>query len=393
MDIRQRIEDCKEELVKLRRDFHRFPELGFEEWETQKRIINYLSNLGIETREIAGTGVVATIKGKKPGKTALLRSDMDALPVNEETGLSFASTENGKMHACGHDGHMAMLLVAAKILHELRGKLQGTIKCVFQPNEEDAGAFKLIEEGVMDSPKVDYCFGIHLWSQIPSGTIDIVEGPQMASSRYFYLTVKGKGGHAGFAHASVDPIIAATNIVQSLQSIQTREIPALSPVVIMFTAFNAGSNTTIIPEKTELKGSIRALHEGDEDILRRFERIVAGICKGYRVDYELTFKIGNRLLKNDPTVTRIVRETATEILGDETKVTSNIRTMAGEDFSEYLRYAPGAFAFVGTGNRESGSDYPHHHPRFNIDEGSLPLGVELHIRTALKLLACKPLFV
>jgi amidohydrolase len=238
----------------------------------------------------------------------------------------------------------------------------------------------------MENPKVDGVFGIHLWSQVPSGEIDIVDGPQMAASHYFFLTVKGKGGHAGFAHESVDPIIAATAIVQAAQSIQTREIDALDPAVIMFTEIHAGSNTTIVPDVVMMKGSIRFLYEGGEEIRDRFKRIVDSICAAYRVEADLSFQIGNNLLSNDPETSRVMRAAAAEVLGDESKVTTRIRTMAGEDFSDYLVHAPGTFAFVGINNPAAKSDYPHHHPKFNIDEAALPTGVELHVRSALKFL-------
>jgi amidohydrolase len=387
MDIKNRVRELESELIELRRDFHRHPEIGFEEYRTQGKIVGYLEKLGLDVKKMGGTGVVALLKGTHSGKTVLLRSDIDALPVKEETGLPFASKEEGKMHACGHDGHISMLLVAAKVLTEMRDEIKGNIKFVFQPNEEDAGAYKMIEEGVMDNPKVDSVFGMHLWSQIPSGYVDIVAGAQMAASHYFFLTIKGRGGHAGFVHESVDPIYAATNIVQSVQGIQTREINALNPVVIMFTEFHAGSNMTIVPEKVEIKGSIRFLYEGGDEIFDRFERIIKHISEAHRVEYELEYKVGNNLLSNDATITEYVREAAAATLGDRSKVTAKVRTMAGEDFSDYLEYAPGTFAFLGINNPEVHSDYPHHHPKFTIDEAVLSSGVELHIRTAMKLLS------
>ncbi len=387
MDIKKTVESLNQELIDLRRDFHRHPELGFQEYRTQEKVIEYLSSCGLgNVSKTAGTGVVALLEGDKPGKTVLLRSDMDALPVEEETGLSFASEEKGKMHACGHDGHLAMLLVAAKVLTGMRKEIAGNVKFVFQPNEEDAGAFKMIEEGVMENPKVDAAFGVHLWSQIPSGTIDIVDGPQMAASHYFYLTIKGKGGHAGFVHESIDPIYAATNIVQAVQAVQTREINALNPAVIMFTEFHSGSNMTIVPERVQIKGSIRFLYQGGEEILERFERIIAHTCQAHRVGYELEFKVGNHLLSNDSDAAALVRSAAESALGDPSKITANIRTMAGEDFSDFLNKTPGAFTFIGVNNPAAGSDYPHHHPKFTIDEEVLPIGVELHVRTALRFL-------
>ncbi len=387
MDLKTRIQSYTEELQELRRDFHRHPELGFEEYRTQEKIFEYLSALGLEVEKKGGTGVVGLLRGGKPGKTVLLRTDIDALPVKEETGLSFTSEEEGKMHACGHDGHMAMLLVAANVLTEMRSELQGNVKFVFQPNEEDAGAYKMIEDGVMENPKVDRAFGMHLWSQIPSGKIDIVNGPHMAASHYFFLTIKGKGGHAGFAHESIDPIYAATNIIQSVQAVQTREINALNPAVVMFTEFHAGSNMTTVPEKVELKGSIRFLYEGGKEVIDRFERILRHTCDAHRVDYEISYKVGNELLSNDPATAEVAREAAAEALGGDSKVSSEVRTMAGDDFCDFLQHAPGAYAFVGISNPEAHSDYPHHHPKFTIDEEVLPVGAELHVRTALKLLA------
>ena len=387
MDVKKRIAELNDELVALRRDFHQYPELGFEEFRTQEIVMAYLKDqCGLEPKKIADTGVVALIKGGKPGKTIMLRSDMDALPVTEDTGVPFASKTEGLMHACGHDGHLAMLLVAAKVLSEKADDLKGNVKIVFQPNEEDAGAYKLVEEKVMENPKVDAAFGIHLWSQTPSGHIDIVDGPQMAASHYFFLKVKGVGGHAGFAHESVDPIIASSAIILAAQSIQTREIDALDPAVIMFTEFKAGTNMTIVPHEVNIKGSIRFLYEGGEEIFDRFRRVVESVAAAYRVEVELSFQVGNHLLSNNPEMAATMREVAAEVLGDPNKVTTKIRTMAGEDFSDYLVHAPGSFAFVGIADADKGTDYPHHHPKFNIDEDSLAIGVELHVRTVLKLI-------
>src|SRR5690554_1231541 len=387
MDVKKRIATLNDELVALRRDFHQYPELGFEEFRTQEIVMKYLKDdCGLEPKKIAGTGVVALIKGGKPGKTIMLRSDMDALPVTEDTGVPYASKTEGLMHACGHDGHLAMLLVAAKVLSEMASNLKGNVKIVFQPNEEDAGAYKLVEEKVMENPKVDAVFGVHLWSQTPSGYIDIVDGPQMAASHYFFLKVKGVGGHAGFAHESVDPIIASSAIILAAQSIQTREIDALDPAVIMFTEFKAGTNMTIVPHEVNIKGSIRFLYEGGEEIFDRFRRVVESVAAAYRVEVELSFQVGNHLLSNNPEMAATMREVAAEVLGDPNKVTTKIRTMAGEDFSDYLVHAPGSFAFVGIADADKGTDYPHHHPKFNIDEDSLAIGVELHVRTVLKLI-------
>jgi amidohydrolase len=386
MNFKDRIKALEPELISLRRDFHRHPELGFQEFRTQEKIICFLKELGLSPEKTAGTGVTTLIQGARPGPAVLLRADMDALPVQENTGLDFASQTPGVMHACGHDGHMAMLLVAARVLTEIRDHINGSIRLVFQPNEEEAGAYKVIEEGVMAEPEVTAAFGLHLWSQVPSGCVDIVTGPQMAASHYFYLTIKGRGGHAGFAHESVDPIYAATQVIQGVQAIQTRETDALNPLVIMFTQFHAGSNMTIIPETVEIKGSIRFLYEGGEKALDRFKNLVALLCQAHQVDHDLRFETGNALLANDPSITGKIRQAAGKVLQDPSKVTANIRTMAGEDFSDYLQHAPGAFAFLGSCNPDAGSHYPHHHPMFTIDEGVLGSGAELYVCAALELL-------
>ncbi|MDX2480643.1 MAG: amidohydrolase [Desulfuromusa sp.] len=385
MEIKKQIKACIEELSFLYRDFHAHPELGFQEFRSQKKILTYLTGLGLKPHKIALTGVVAVLEGTKPGPTILLRTDMDAIPVTEETGLPHTSQNPGVMHACGHDGHMSMLMVAAKILTSMRGEISGTIKFLFQPNEEDAGAWKVVEEGIMNSPKVDSVFGIHLWSQCPIGQIDIVDGPQMAASYYFNLKIKGRGGHAGFAHESTDPVFIASLIMQAVQGIQTREVNALDPVVIMFTQMNAGTSTTIVPELAELKGSIRFLYAEGETLFERFEQVISHICAAYGAGYELELNKGNALLENHPGMAAVARTAAAEVVGPE-QVTTKIRTMAGEDFSDYLAHARGAFAFVGFNNPEKKTDYPHHHPKFAIDEDALAIGAELHVRAALKML-------
>lgn len=386
MEIRQRVTAATAELIQLRRDFHAHPELGFQEYRSQGIIFDYLAALGLKPEKIAGTGVVAHLKGDRPGPTLLLRSDMDALPIQEATGLPFASTRAGVMHACGHDGHMAMLLVAARILTDLRPQLAGTVKLIFQPNEEDAGAWKMIDEGVMSNPEVDLACGIHLWAQCPTGRIDIVDGPQMAASYYFDLQIKGHGGHAGFAHESIDPVYIASLIIQAVQGLQTREVSALNPAAIMFTHMAAGSNATIIPQQVSLEGSIRFLYAEGEALFARFEDIVQHLCAAYRAEYELSFKKGNALLSNDPAAAARTRQAAAEVVGAD-QVTTRIRTMAGEDFSDYLAHAPGVFAFVGCANSEKGASFPHHHPQFTIDEDALAQGTELHLRCALEFLS------
>lgn len=387
LDIRRIIAECTEELIALRRDFHRHPELGFAEFRTGDTVKRFLEKYGIVTAPIAETGVVGVLQGGGPGKTILLRADMDALPVEEKTGLSFCSCNTGIMHACGHDGHTAMLLIAAKVLSRISAQMNGCVKFAFQPNEEDAGAWLMLEQGVLEDPPVDAAFACHLWSQLDSGCIDIRPGPVMAASHYFSLTIKGRGGHAGFAHESIDPIFVASAVIQAAQAIQSREVDALNPVVVMFTEAHAGSNTTIVPEEMKLSGSLRVLYQGGEnDVRRRFKRLVRSTCEAHRAEFELEFKIGNSLLANDAAMADMVRQCALTSTGDSRRVTSNIQTMAGEDFASFAAKVPAAFAFLGCRNEEKGIVYPHHHPCFTIDEDVLPLGVELYVRTALEYL-------
>jgi amidohydrolase len=386
MDFKRELEKLRPELIALRRDFHQYPELGFKEFRTQKKIIAYLNTLDIETNEIATTGVMGVLSGKRKGNALLMRSDMDALPVQEETGLAYRSQNNGVMHACGHDGHMAMLLVAAKLLVKHKKEISGKIIFAFQPNEEDAGAYKMIEEGILEKNNVNAAFGCHLWNQLETGVIDISDGPIMAASHYFSLVIKGRGGHAGFAHESVDPIFVASQVIQGVQAIQTRQINALHPAVIMFTHIQGGANSTTIPEAVLLQGSIRFLsHDGDE-IIKKFDHIVKDICRMHDAACDLEFKIGNHMLSNDPFMAGLVRHAAHRILTGKDTVSAGIKTMAGEDFSEFALRVPAAFAFVGAKKESNKTGYPHHHSKFDIEEEALAIGAELYYRVALSYL-------
>lgn len=388
MGLKQKINNFQDELLALRRDFHKYPELGFEEHRTAKIIFDYLEACNIEVGRMAKTGVVGLLRGNKPGKTLMLRADMDALPIQEENAnLPYCSVNAGLMHACGHDGHMAMLLIAAKILSTLKDKLEGNIKFVFQPNEEDAGAYLMVDEGVMKNPVVNASVGLHLWSALETGRIDVSEGPVMAASHYFYLTVKGKGGHAGHISQAVDPIMVGAAIIQAVQAMQTRALNSLEPVAIVFTVFKSGFSPTIVPEIVEMQGSIRFLSADGSAIKENFERAIAHTCAAHRAKYELRYKVGNELVSNDSQMVSIVREAAVDCLADIKMLTNGYRSMGGEDFSEFTRHAPGVFFFVGSGNEDKQTAYQHHHPRFNIDEDALLIGTEMLVRVALKYLS------
>lgn len=390
MNIKEEIKELEPELIKLRRDFHKHPELGWEEVRTAGIVAEYLRELGLEVTEgVSKTGVVGLLRGEKPGKTLLLRADMDALPVEEENDFEYKSQNEGLMHACGHDGHTAMLLVAAKILSRKIDEIAGNIKFVFQPNEETEAARFMIEEGVMEDPKVDAAMGIHLWTPIESGKIGLAPEAVMGGLYEFEIIIKGKGGHTSAPHLSKDPIIAGTNIIQQAQIIQTREIDPMKATTIVFGQFQAGNATNIIPEKAHLKGTIRYLYQGgrntDEKPRRRLERIVAGVCNTSDLEYEIKYPATSSPVYNDPELVLDLEEIAAKVAGGTENLTE-YRCLAGEDFGEFSTYVPSVFYFVGTGNAEKGTDYPHHHPKFDIDEDTLKTGVEMHVRSALNYL-------
>lgn len=390
MEISKAVLAISDEVITLRRGFHQHPELGDEEFQTAEKIADYLRNcdLAVQTG-VNKTGVVGLLKGTEPGPTLMLRADMDALPIKEECEVPYRSEVDGKMHACGHDGHMAMLLGVAKILSQQRDTLRGNVKFIFQPNEENGGALPMIEEGVLDNPPIDACLGVHLWSPIETGKIGVNAGPVMGGMYYFKISIIGRGGHTATPQSAVDPILIAAEVVQSLQSIQTREVDVLTPTSIVFGQINGGSAWNIIPDKVSLSGTIRFLYEEIEDekevLTDRFGRIIAGICQSHRADYDLSLKYGHPALVNDPDMTGLARSVAREVLGDSQHIVSFV-SMAGEDFAEFAARVPGVFLFVGTGNKAKETCYPHHHPQFNIDEDSLNIGMEVMMRTVHKYL-------
>ena len=383
MDLKEEIQGLREELVALRRDFHRHPELGFQEHRTSGIVENYLSQLGLSVRRCAGTGVIGVLTGGRPGKTVLLRCDMDALPVTEQTGLPFQSENPGVAHACGHDGHTAILLIAAKILSRRREQLPGQVVFLFQPNEEEAGAEEMIRQGALENPRPDAVCGLHLWSPLPTGTIGVVSGPIMASSYYFKITIHGKGGHGGAPHTAINPIDAAAHVLEAIKTFHTLEQDACQPTVISVCKIHSGIKEIVVPDVLEMEGSIRCLHRGDEQVRQRFQQLVEGACRLYRCDCQVEFTCGNTLLDNDPAMAALAMDTAKAIVGESGLRTQGISVMLGDDFAEFSRRIPGVYCFVGTANHEKGSDVEHHNPRFNIDEDSLPIGVELQVRLAL----------
>lgn len=387
MDLSRYIADAENEVIELRRDFHRHPELGLKEFRTGDKVAAYLEDCGLTVRRMNQTGVVGILETGRPGPVLMLRADMDALPIQEENDLPHKSIHPGVMHACGHDAHMAMLLAAARILSELKDRFSGSIKFVFEPNEENVGALAMIEEGLLENPAVDACLGLHIWTPLKTGQIAVTDGPVMAGMDHFELKIKGRGGHTATPQSAIDPILTAAHVIQGVQIIQTRETDILNePTIIMFGQIQGGTASNVIPDSVALSGTLRYLFGGEpgspNDPKIKFERVVSHICQVHRAEYELTFVFGHPTLVNHRPMADLVRSVVCEM--NPVPELLSLVSLAGEDFSEFTARRPGAFYFLGAGNREKGTEFPHHHPRFDIDEDVLITGVELHVRSALR---------
>ena len=366
----------------LRREFHRFPELGFEENKTSEIIQRELNQIpGIEVRSgIAKTGVIALLEGSSPGKTILLRFDMDALPLQEETGLEFASQVDGKMHACGHDGHMAIGLTVTRILAEDQKNLAGKVVILFQPAEEGlGGATKMIEEGALRDPKPDIALALHLWNEKNLGWLGVTEGPVMSASDNFHLRIIGKGGHGGKPQEAIDPIVAAAGVVNILQSVVSREIHPLDSGVITVSTIQGGEVHNVIPEYVTLSGTIRSFKDETREILlRRLQEVVENTVSAYQCRAEIHFEQISPAVVNDPWITEEVRMTAGELFPDH-QLDREYQTMASEDMAWILQEIPGCYFFLGSANPEKGLDAKHHQPNFSFDEDAMIDGVALMV--------------
>lgn len=383
--VRQLVDEHKDLIIRTRRDLHRIPETAYTEKKTSAYVTEYLQREGLEVQTgIATHGVVGLLKTGRPGPTLLIRADMDALPLEEETGLPFASTHKGVMHACGHDAHMAMGLGAATVLNKIKDGLRGTIKFVFQPAEEGPGGAKpMIEEGVMQNPNVDYSIGCHLWVDIPEGTIGVRSGPFMAAMDRFDIKIIGRGGHGAMPHKCIDALEVGTQVVNALQRIASRHIDPLESTVVTVGEFHAGTAFNIIPGDARLSGTTRAFNL---DIWNsweeRLENVVRGVCESMGADFELEFSKGYPPTINDDSVAEVVRRCARRVVGED-KVVEPPQTMGGEDMSFFLRQSKGCFYALGVGREEFA---PVHNPKFMFNEEVLSLGVETHCQVALELL-------
>ena len=378
------------ELVNIRRHLHENPELGFEEVATAQYIADYLAGLGLEvTSQVAKTGVVALLRGARPGKTVAIRADMDALPIQELNEVPYKSKHPGKMHACGHDAHVAAAIGAARILWELRDQINGNVKFIFQPAEEaPGGAEPMIAAGVLENPAVDAIIGGHVWGSLESGIIEVMSGPTMASSDIIRLKIIGKGGHAAQPHTTIDPIVIASEIVGALQKLVSRQTDPFESVVISICSFHAGDVFNVIPHSAYLEGAVRTLNnELRQELPHKIEKIIRGITEPYGATYELDYYLGYPVTVNDPGVTETVRKAAVSVLGaDKVRVAARA-SMGGEDYAYFLNKVPGTYIRIGTRNPEKGICQEMHHPRFDIDEAVLELTPVVYAQAVFDLLA------
>ena len=375
----------------MRRDFHQHPELGFQEVRTAGIVARELEALGLDVQTgVAKTGVVALLEGAYPGPVILLRADMDALPIVEATGAEYASSTPGVMHACGHDGHTAVGLTVARMLHAHRDELAGTVKFVFQPAEEGlGGAALMVSEGVLENPKPDYCLATHVWNDNPLGWFGITPGPFMAAGDAFYVQITGKGGHGAAPQEAIDPVYAAAQIITALQSITTRNISPLETAIVSVTSVHGGSAFNIIPPEVELQGTIRTFEsEVRTLILKRFREIVTGVAQSLGCETEIVIHDLTPAVVNDPDFTARV-QTITADLFPDCIVDTNAPTMGSEDMAFLMTEIPGCFVFVGSANSEKGLDAKHHHPHFDFDEAALVKSAALMASVAARILSAR----
>jgi len=371
--------NLSEELKNLRRDFHQYPELSFKEFETAKKIADYMRELGYEVKENVGkTGVVALLKCTSNGPTVALRADMDALPVNEMTDLPYASKNDGVMHACGHDLHVTCALGAAKILASFKDNLQGNIKILFQPAEEiNMGAKAMIDDGALEDPKVSMIFGLHNNPEIPVGKVGIKEGPLMAAVDSTFLTVKGRGGHAAYPHRVIDPIVCASSIVMNLQTIVSRSVDPQKAAVISFGSINGGIANNVIPDEVKLAGTVRTFDEKLRNMIEGLmKRTVEHTASSLGCEVEFNYRRDLPPVINHPNATEIVTKAALEVFGKD-GIVEPIPSMGGEDFALYQKIVPGCYFWLGVGNPDIDAMHPWHSPHFKADEDSLWRGAAL----------------
>ncbi|MDD7391764.1 MAG: M20 family metallopeptidase [Fusobacterium gastrosuis] len=386
MDIKNISKKYKDYVIEKRRYFHMNPEPSFCEFNTSKVIKEELDKLSIPYIVSAETGIIATIKGKENGKTVLLRADMDALEVCEKNEVSYKSQKDGLMHACGHDGHVAMLLGAAHILNEIKEEIKGEIKLLFQPAEEIAtGAKKIIEETNI-TDQIDSAFAIHLWQGVPVGKVSLESGARMAAADMFKIKIKGKSGHGSMPHETVDAALTAAAVLMNLQHLVSRNTNPLDTLVITIGKMEAGTRFNVIAGEAVLEGTARSFSkEVWEKIPEQLERVINSTCAAYGATAEIELNRATPPLVNDEKISEILKNSVEKLYGAEA-VTKYEKTPGGEDFAYFTQKVPGALAFVGIRNDEKGIDAPHHNEKFDMDERGLEIGTNLYVQFALDFL-------
>lgn len=367
-----------DELTERRRDLHRHPELSFQERRTAGIVADELHQLGLEVQTGVGkTGVVGILEGDSAGPTVLYRADMDALPIQEENSAEYASRAEGKMHACGHDGHTTIALGIAKVLSQHRADLGGRVKFVFQPAEEvGGGAAAMVADGVLDAPAPDFTLGIHLWNDLEVGTVSVVDGPTMSGAGVFAITITGKGGHGAMPHQTADPIVCGAQLILGLQTIVSRNVDPLDMVVITVGKLDGGTARNIIPQTVSLSGSFRLFREETRGLVtKRICEVADGIAKAHGCRADVDFPMGIGAIVNDAAVAARARSVF-DAYRDSVSLVDK-PWMASEDVGLLMQRNPSAYLLVGSANHERQLDFPHHHPRFDFDEAVLPLGVGL----------------
>lgn len=383
------LQSVEPKILEIRRKIHRYPELAFQETKTAALISSVLDEWEIEHETgIAQTGIAALVGEDNSGPVIGIRADMDALPMQEENTHEFRSRINGCMHACGHDGHVAMGLGTAMLAKELKSYLPGKIKFIFQPAEEGPGGAKpMIEAGVLDEPRVDYMLALHIWAAAEAGQIGVKSGSSFAAIDEFDLKIIGENSHGASPHEGKDAVVVSSEIIQALQNIVSRSVDPVDPAVITIGKIEGGDRRNIIADEVTMEATVRSLNKGMRDKLEtRIREIVSGICQAHSVDFQLDYRNLYPPLHNDDHVTRVVNNQAEKIVGQKNVVQVSAPTMGGEDFAYFLRERPGTMFWLGGRNEEKNIDAPHHNPRFDFDEEIMPLGVKILFHSARRLM-------
>lgn len=386
-NIRLEIRALQPQLVEWRRQLHQRPELGFQEYQTAKAIAHRLTQWGITHQTgIAKTGIVATISGHEPGPVLAIRADMDALPIQEDNPVPYRSQHKGVMHACGHDGHTAIALGTAYYLANHRHSFKGTVKLIFQPAEEGpGGAQPMIAEGVLLNPAVDAMIGLHLWNNLPLGSVGVRSGPLMAAVECFRLMIQGKGGHGAMPHQTIDSIVVSAQIITALQTIVSRTVDPIQSAVVTVGELHAGNALNVIADSAKMSGTVRYFNPDFQGYFhQRIEQIIAGICQAHGARYQLDYWSLYPAVINDPAIADLVRSVAIDVVEPPAGIVPECQTMGGEDMSFFLQEVPGCYFFLGSANSQKDLAYPHHHPRFDFDETALGMGVEIFVRCVEK---------